>query len=91
MRAAHNKSHRLCPQLADNIQSDCLQGHAASRSALHHGWIDPSLRVSPFLPLTLTLWYPLYILCPCSLSPFRFQIDFIFNIVFPWRRANEKQ
>lgn len=42
IRATYNKSHRLYPHLADNIQSDCLLGHSASRSALHHGWIDPS-------------------------------------------------
>lgn len=60
IRATYNKSHRQCPQLTDNIQSDCLLGHVASRSALHHGWIDPSLLVSPFTP-TLTFWYPVYI------------------------------
>lgn len=60
IRAAYNKSPWLCPQLADNVQSDCLQGHTASHSALHHGWIDPSLLVSSFTP-TLTLWYPVYI------------------------------
>lgn len=61
--ATYNKSHRLCPQIADNTQSDCLQGHPASHSALHHGWIDPSLLMSAFYPHppTLTLLCPVYI------------------------------
>lgn len=84
IRAAHNKSHRLCPQLADNTQSDCLLGHAASHSALHQGWIDPSLLVSPFTP-TLTLWYPVYIYA-CVDSLFQSKIDMN---VFLWRHVGK--
>lgn len=81
--AAHNKSHRLCPQLAHNFQSDCLQWHAPSRSALHLGWINPSLLMSPFTP-TLTLWYPVYIYAPVHAFCFSLKSIWMYN-VFLWK------